>query len=77
MSNVAKDLILALLKVKPEDRLTVEQALRHPWLQAIDGESAKDEDGLALSLVIVGHAGYCVGGDDDVWWRDLQFRRAL
>lgn len=31
------DLICGLLTISPEDRLTLEQAARHPWLQRCAG----------------------------------------
>ena len=33
VSNEAKDFIKKLLVVKPSDRMTVDQALSHPWLK--------------------------------------------
>lgn len=47
----AKEFILALLKVDPDNRLTAEQALRHPWLAEAGGGTDDDEHDLALSLV--------------------------
>jgi len=37
VSNEAKDFIKKLLVVKPQDRMTVEQALKHPWIQGQAG----------------------------------------
>lgn len=43
VSEEAKDLIRGLLTLNPHDRLTVEQALSHPWLKKADAElAAKD-----------------------------------
>ncbi|EGS19152.1 calcium/calmodulin-dependent protein kinase-like protein [Thermochaetoides thermophila DSM 1495] len=41
VSDDAKDFILKLLRPRPEDRWTSEQALRHPWLT---GKSASDHN---------------------------------
>ncbi|KAK4673162.1 Calmodulin-dependent protein kinase cmk2 [Podospora pseudopauciseta] len=41
VSDDAKDFILKLLKAKPEDRWSSEQALAHPWLS---GENATDHN---------------------------------
>lgn len=51
VSEEAKDLIRGLLTVDPERRLTVEQALAHPWCTASSEELAKhslDENLVAL-----------------------------
>lgn len=32
LSDHAKDFVLRLLKRNPEDRMTLEEALKHPWL---------------------------------------------
>ena len=37
VSNEAKDFIKKLLVVKPSDRMTVDQALSHPWLKGHAG----------------------------------------
>ncbi|KAJ8379413.1 hypothetical protein SKAU_G00001910 [Synaphobranchus kaupii] len=36
VSEQAKDLVKKLLVVDPKKRLTVEEALQHPWMQASD-----------------------------------------
>lgn len=38
VSNEAKDLIRGLLTLNPSKRLTVQQALQHPWVKAADEE---------------------------------------
>lgn len=35
MSTPAQDLVVRLLQVKPRDRITIEQALLHPWLRKL------------------------------------------
>lgn len=36
ISDMAKDIVCKLLKVKPEDRLTIEGVLAHPWLNCTE-----------------------------------------
>ena len=43
VSDPAKNLIQALLEVNPSKRLTADQALEHPWLQAQDEELDKHQ----------------------------------
>lgn len=38
LSPAARCLIRSLLTVKPEDRLTAEEALRHPWFRSVESE---------------------------------------
>lgn len=33
ISNYAKDLVSRMLEVDPEKRITVEEALQHPWIK--------------------------------------------
>lgn len=33
ISNYAKDLVSQMLEVDPEKRITVEEALQHPWIK--------------------------------------------
>lgn len=33
ISNPAKDLLSKLLDVNPNDRITIEEALQHPWIK--------------------------------------------
>lgn len=33
ISNYAKDLVSRMLEVDPEKRITVEEALQHPWVK--------------------------------------------
>lgn len=33
ISNYAKDLISRMLEVDPEKRITVEEAIQHPWIK--------------------------------------------
>ena len=49
VSEDAKDLIRGFLTVNPLDRLTVDQALKHPWLQSDEEKLA--ERGLGNNLV--------------------------
>jgi serine/threonine protein kinase len=51
ISPEAKELILAMLKLKPEERISIPQILCHPWLKHIIGpdglpceEEAEDDD---------------------------------
>ena len=36
ISEMAKDVVRKLLKVKPEERLTIEGVLDHPWLNSTE-----------------------------------------
>jgi serine/threonine protein kinase len=47
VSDQAKNLIKGLLEAIPVKRLTVDQALEHPWLQAQDEELAKHQLSMA------------------------------
>lgn len=38
LSPQARCLIRSLLTVKPEDRLTADEAVKHPWFRCVDGE---------------------------------------
>ena len=38
LSPAARCLIRSLLTVKPEDRLTADEALRHPWFRSVESE---------------------------------------
>lgn len=42
VSAEAKDLICKLIS-KPERRLTAEEALQHPWIRTLAGNSKKDK----------------------------------
>lgn len=35
ISNPAKDLLSKLLDVNPNDRITIEEALQHPWIKVV------------------------------------------
>ena len=59
---MAKDLIGKLLKVSPEERISAEEILKHPWLQVSDQEYVRT----AVSGYVSGHAddqaGECLDG---------------
>lgn len=33
LSNTAKDLVMKMLEVDPQKRITIEEALDHPWIK--------------------------------------------
>ena len=44
ISNDAKDLILRLLRVNPDERIEAADVLDHPWIQAMTKDSSKVQD---------------------------------
>jgi serine/threonine protein kinase len=50
VSDNAKDFVSRLLTVNPEERLTAEQALQHPWLKAKDISLMQDLSGALHGL---------------------------
>jgi len=42
VSDCAKDLVQKLIRAKPEQRLSAEETLRHPWLQASIGQETRE-----------------------------------
>ena len=44
LSDEAKDLITMLLKVKPSERITGEQILKHPWFCSFEDDRSSCAD---------------------------------
>ncbi|KAI0223774.1 Calcium/calmodulin-dependent protein kinase type I, partial [Massospora cicadina] len=53
VSETAKDFISRLLVVDPEQRLTAQQALSHPWLAAVKGDIASGQEADAIDNSII------------------------
>lgn len=55
LSDACKDFILSLLKKAPQDRLSAEQALKHPWITGErfkgGGGAAKDEPSMGEEVL--------------------------
>mmetsp|Transcript_17582 Transcript_17582/g.26330 ORF Transcript_17582/g.26330 Transcript_17582/m.26330 type:complete len:108 (+) Transcript_17582:3-326(+) len=49
VSPEAKRLVRQLMTVDPQERLTVEQALAHPWVLQLDSEAAAECQGASTS----------------------------
>ena len=49
-----RDVIIAMLNPNPQDRLTIEMVLQHPWLQAMDNYSADQaQSGLSMRALCI------------------------
>ncbi|CAM9801419.1 unnamed protein product, partial [Sphacelaria rigidula] len=56
ISDGAKDLISRMLTVDPDERITADQALRHPWVMSGDDELAESQLGESLQRMRVFNA---------------------
>ncbi|KAA0150368.1 hypothetical protein FNF29_05380 [Cafeteria roenbergensis] len=50
VSDCAKDLVSKLLRQRPEDRITIADALKHPWLNLASSNSSESLPGVQASL---------------------------